>query len=151
MKEKGKKFIQEFKEFAMKGNVLDLAIGVVMGGAFNKIVSSLVANIIMPFVGVLIGGVNFKDLTYVLRPAVDGKDAAVLEYGIFIQNVIDFIIIAFSIFVFIKVVAKLNRKKEEEEVKEEAPAEVELTAEQVLLTEIRDILRDSKKEDKVEV
>lgn len=150
MKDKGKKFLQEFKEFAMKGNVLDLAIGVVMGGAFNKIVSSLVNNMIMPLVGLLIGGVNFKDLTYVLRPAIDGKDPVLLEYGLFIQNVVDFIIIAFSIFIFIKVVAKLNRKKEEEEVKEEAPAEVELTAEQVLLTEIRDILKDSKKQENVE-
>ena len=148
MKDKGKKFLQEFKEFAMKGNVLDLAIGVVMGGAFNKIVSSLVENIIMPLVGLLIGGVKFEDLTYVFNI---GIGEAEIKYGIFIQNVVDFIIIAFSIFVFIKVVAKLNKKKEEEEVKEEAPAEAELTAEQVLLTEIRDILKDSKKQDNVEV
>ncbi|VYU63713.1 large-conductance mechanosensitive channel protein MscL [Clostridium tertium] len=147
MKEKGKKFIQEFKEFAMKGNVLDLAIGVVMGGAFNKIVSSLVENIIMPIVGFLIGGVKFEELTYTFS---SGLGKAEIKYGIFIQSVVDFIIIAFSIFVFIKVVAKLNRKKDED-VTEEVPAEVELTAEQVLLTEIRDILRDSKKEDKVEV
>ncbi|MBS5939128.1 large-conductance mechanosensitive channel protein MscL [Clostridium sartagoforme] len=148
MKDKGKKFLQEFKEFAMKGNVLDLAIGVVMGGAFNKIVSSLVENIIMPLVGLLIGGVKFEDLTYVFNI---GIGEAEIKYGIFIQNVVDFIIIAFSIFVFIKVVAKLNRKKEEEEVEEESPAEAELTAEQVLLTEIRDILKDSKKQDNVEV
>lgn len=151
MKDKGKKFLQEFKDFAMKGNVLDLAIGVVMGGAFNKIVSSLVNNMIMPLVGLLIGGVNFNELKYVLRPEIGDQKALVLEYGIFIQNVVDFIIIAFSIFIFIKVVAKLNKKKEEEEVKEEAPAEAELTAEQVLLTEIRDILRDSRKQDDVEV
>ena len=147
MKEKGKKFIQEFKEFAMKGNVLDLAIGIVMGGALNKIVSSLVENIIMPIVGFLIGGVKFEELTYTFS---SGLGKAEIKYGIFIQSVVDFIIIAFSIFVFIKVVAKLNRKKDED-VTEEVPAEVELTAEQVLLTEIRDILRDSKKEDKVEV
>ena len=151
MKDKGKKFLQEFKDFAMKGNVLDLAIGVVMGGAFNKIVSSLVNNMIMPLVGLLIGGVNFNELKYVLRPEIGDQKALVLEYGIFIQNVVDFIIIAFSIFIFIKVAAKLNKKKEEEEVKEEAPAEAELTAEQVLLTEIRDILRDSRKQDDVEV
>lgn len=150
MKEKGKKFLQEFKEFAIKGNVLDLAIGVVMGGAFNKIVSSLVENIIMPLVGLVIGGVDFEDLKYVLGYGADGKEL-VLNYGLFIQNVVDFIIIAFSIFIFIKVVAKLNRKKKEEEVKEEAAAEVELTAEQVLLTEIRDILKDSRKQDDVEV
>lgn len=148
MKDKGKKFLQEFKDFAMKGNVLDLAIGVVMGGAFNKIVSSLVENVIMPLVGLLIGGVKFEDLTYVFNI---GIGEAEIKYGIFIQNVVDFIIIAFSIFVFIKVVAKLNRKKEEEEVKEESPAEAELTAEQVLLTEIRDILKDSKKKENVEV
>lgn len=148
MKGKGKKFLQEFKEFAMKGNVLDLAIGVVMGGAFNKIVSSLVENVIMPLVGLLIGGVKFEDLTYVFNI---GIGEAEIKYGIFIQNVVDFIIIAFSIFVFIKVVAKLNRKKEEEEIEEESPAEAELTAEQVLLTEIRDILKNSKKQDDVEV
>lgn len=148
MKDKGKKFLQEFKEFAMKGNVLDLAIGVVMGGAFNKIVSSLVENVIMPIVGFLIGGVKFEELSYTFS---SGLGKAEIKYGVFIQSVVDFVIIAFSIFVFIKVVAKLNRKKEEEEVKEEAPAEVELTAEQVLLTEIRDILRDSRKQDDVEV
>ncbi|MDU5109328.1 MAG: large-conductance mechanosensitive channel protein MscL [Clostridium sp.] len=150
MKNKGKKFLQEFKEFAMKGNILDLAIGVVMGGAFNKIVSSLVEHIIMPLVGILIGGVEFKDLVYKFDTSLVGGGIVTLEYGIFIQNVVDFLIIALSIFIFIKVLAKINRNKEEE-VKEESPAEAELTAEQVLLTEIRDILKDSKKQEDVEV
>jgi large conductance mechanosensitive channel len=142
MKEKGKGFINEFKEFAMKGNVIDLAVGVIIGGAFNKIVSSLVADIIMPLIGLLTGGVDFKDLSYPLREAANGKDALVLKYGIFIQNVVDFLIIALSVFVMIKVISKLNKKKEEdikvkEEVKEEVP-----TKEEILLTEIRDLLKE---------
>ncbi|MDZ5010276.1 large-conductance mechanosensitive channel protein MscL, partial [Clostridium perfringens] len=129
MKEKGKKFINEFKDFAMKGNVLDLAVGVVIGGAFNKIVSSLVNDIIMPLIGVLTGGVNFKDLSYTVK-------GAELTYGMFIQNIVDFIIIALSIFVFIKVVSKLNRKKEEE-VEAKKEEEKKLTMDQELLVEIR--------------
>ncbi|GAA0086866.1 large-conductance mechanosensitive channel protein MscL [Clostridium sp. CTA-7] len=133
MKEKGKKFINEFKDFAMKGNVLDLAVGVVIGGAFNKIVSSLVNDIIMPLIGVLTGGVNFKDLSYTVK-------GAELTYGMFIQNIVDFIIIALSIFVFIKVVSKLNRKKEEE-VEAKKEEEKKLTMDQELLVEIRDLLK----------
>lgn len=141
MKEKGKKFISEFKDFAMKGNVLDLAIGVIIGGAFNKIVSSLVKDIIMPPIGVLTGGVNFSDLSYVLKPAVEGvSDAVTLNYGLFIQNIVDFLIIALSIFIFIKIVSKLNGKKEEEAKKEEK--EKKLTIEQELLTEIRNLLKN---------
>lgn len=129
MHEKGKKIINEFKEFAVRGNVLDLAIGVIIGGAFNKIVSSLVENIIMPPIAAITGGVDFENLVYVIKPDV------VLKYGIFIQNVVDFLITALSIFIFIKVISKLNRKKEE--VKEEP----KLTVEQELLTEIRDLLK----------
>ncbi|WP_195430791.1 large-conductance mechanosensitive channel protein MscL [Clostridium sp. D46t1_190503_E9] len=141
MKEKGKKFISEFKDFAMKGNVLDLAIGVIIGGAFNKIVSSLVKDIIMPPIGVLTGGVNFSDLSYVLKPAVEGvSDAVTLNYGLFIQNIVDFLIIALSIFIFIKIVNKLNGKKEEEAKKEEEKKK--LTVEQELLTEIRNLLKN---------
>ena len=113
MREKSKKFITEFKEFALKGNVLDLAIGVIIGGAFNKIVSSLVNDIIMPPIGAITGGVDFKDLKYILKPQIGDIPAVTLNYGAFIQNVVDFLIIAFSIFIFIKVVSKLNRKKEE--------------------------------------
>ena len=140
MREKTKGFLAEFKAFAMKGNVIDLAVGVVIGGAFNKIVSSLVGDIIMPIIGALVGGTNFENLQIVLSDA--GSEPAVLKYGLFIQNVVDFIIIAFSIFVMIKVIGKLNRKKEaeKEEVVEEVK-EPELTREEILLTEIRDLLK----------
>ncbi|ENQ3079159.1 large conductance mechanosensitive channel protein MscL [Bacillus cereus] len=120
----------EFKKFALKGNVMDLAVGVVIGGAFGKIVSSLVNDIIMPLLGLLLGGINFSKLAYPL-----GKDT--LKYGAFIQTVVDFFIIAFSIFLFIKLFNKLTFKKEEEK-KEEVPAP---TKEEVLLTEIRDLLK----------
>lgn len=142
MKEKGKKFVNEFKEFAMKGNVIDLAVGVIIGGSFNKIVSSLVDNVIMPVIGLFTGGVNFENLEYTLRAAGNGEEALVLRYGLFIQNVVDFLIIALSVFVMIKVISKINRKKEEndaakEELKEEVP-----TKEEILLTEIRDLLKE---------
>lgn len=145
MTNKGKKFLSEFKEFALRGNVLDLAIGVIIGGAFNKIVSSLVQDIIMPPIGAITGGVDFKDLVYVLKPAVGETPAVTLNYGSFIQNVVDFLIIALSIFIFIKVVTKLNRKNEE--VKEEPVVEEpKLTVEQELLTEIRDLLKENHSE-----
>lgn len=121
----------EFKKFALKGNVMDLAVGVVIGGAFGKIVSSLVNDIIMPLVGILLGGVDFKGLSY---PVGD----ATLKYGAFIQTIVDFFIIAFSIFLFIKLFNKLSFKKEEEK-KEEVPAA--LSKEEELLTEIRDLLK----------
>lgn len=139
MKEKGKKFFQEFKEFAMKGNIIDLAVGVVIGGAFNKIVSSLVKDVIMPLIGLLTGGVNFEYLTLVLKAEENGKPAVTLNYGVFIQNVVDFLIIALSIFIMIKIINRLNRKKEEEKVVEEKKP----SKEETLLTEIRDILKES--------
>ena len=139
MKEKGKKFFQEFKEFAMKGNIIDLAVGVVIGGAFNKIVSSLVKDVIMPLVGLLTGGVNFEYLTLVLKAEEGGKPAVTLNYGVFIQKVVDFLIIALSIFIMIKIINRLNRKKEEEKVVEEKKP----SKEETLLTEIRDILKES--------
>ena len=141
MKEKTKGFLAEFKAFAMKGNVIDLAVGVVIGGAFNKIVSSLVGDIIMPIIGALVGGTNFENLQIVLSDA-DPAKPAILKYGLFIQNVVDFIIIAFSIFIMIKVIGKLNRKKEaEKEAVVEEVKEPELTREEILLTEIRDLLK----------
>ncbi len=146
MTNKGKKFLTEFKEFALKGNVLDLAIGVIIGGAFNKIVSSLVSDIIMPPIGAITGGVDFKDLKYVLKPATELTEAVTLNYGAFIQNVVDFLIIALSIFVFVKVITVLNRKKEEEVVEEAKAEEPELTVEQELLTEIRDLLKENHSE-----
>ena len=132
-------FLQEFKAFAMKGNVIDMAVGVIIGGAFGKIVSSIVADVIMPPIGLLVGGVNFTDLKWVLKPAemVDGKEVAAvtLNYGNFLQVTFDFLIIAFSIFMFIKLLTKLTEKK-----KEEAPAVP--SKEEVLLTEIRDLLKE---------
>lgn len=127
------KLIQEFKDFAMRGNVLDMAVGVIIGGAFGKIVSSVVDDILMPLIGVATGGIDFKDL------AVTVGEAEV-KYGNFIQNVIDFLIVAFCIFMMIKAVNKLTTKKEAEP---EAPAPApEPSAEEKLLTEIRDLLKN---------
>ncbi|TCP93377.1 large conductance mechanosensitive channel [Cricetibacter osteomyelitidis] len=129
-------FMKEFREFAMKGNVVDMAVGVIIGGAFGKIVSSLVADIAMPVLGILTGGVDFKDLKIVLAEAVGETPAVTLNYGAFIQNVFDFIVIAFAIFMMIKAINKLKRQQP---AVEEAPAEP--TAEEKLLTEIRDLLK----------
>ncbi len=117
----------EFKEFAIKGNVVDLAIGVIIGGAFGKIVASLVNDVIMPLIGLLLGGINFTNLEFKVGTAV-------VKYGAFIQSVVDFLIIAFSIFVFVR---SINRTKK----KEEAPAEPAPSREELLLTEIRDLLK----------
>lgn len=134
--------LKEFKEFAMRGNVIDLAVGVVIGGAFGKIVASLVADVIMPPIGLLVGGVNFTDLKLEMKPAevVDGveKAAVTMNYGNFLQVTFDFIIVAFAIFMFIKLINKLNRKKEEAPAPPAPPAP---TKEEVLLTEIRDLLK----------
>ena len=128
--------IKEFKEFISRGNVIDLAVGVIIGSAFGKIVYSLVDNIIMPLVGVLIGGIDFSNLAIKI-----GK--ARIEYGLFIQNVVDFLIVAFCIFIFVKAINKLNEKvKKKEEKKEEAPKK---SNEEILLEEIRDILKKDKK------
>lgn len=139
-------FIQDFKAFALKGNVVDMAVGVIIGGAFGKIVTSVVNNIIMPPVGVLTGGVDFTDLKVTLKEAVvEGEtvvsEAVTLNYGQFIQDVVDFLIIAFCIFLMIKGIAKLSRKKEEEDAAAPAP-EPEPSAEEKLLTEIRDLLKN---------
>lgn len=105
--------MKEFKEFAMKGNVVDLAVGIIIGGAFGKIVTSLVNDIIMPPVGMLLGGVDFKDLAIPLKYAVDGTVEVAIRYGNFINTVLDFVIVAFSIFMVIKTMNKMNKKKEE--------------------------------------
>ncbi|EPP1034689.1 large-conductance mechanosensitive channel protein MscL [Cronobacter turicensis] len=127
-------FFKEFREFAMRGNVVDLAVGVIIGAAFGKIVSSLVADIIMPPLGLLIGGIDFKQFALTLRPAVEDTPAVIMHYGVFIQNVFDFIIVAFAIFLAIKVINRLHQKKPKE-----APGP---SKEQVLLTEIRDLLKE---------
>ena len=141
-------FLQEFKAFAMKGNVVDMAVGVIIGGAFGKIVSSVVADVIMPPLGLLVGGVNFTDLKWVMKPAevVDGKEiaAVTLNYGNFLQATFDFLIIAFSIFLFIRLLTKLTTKKEAA-APATPPAPPAPTKEEVLLTEIRDLLKEQNK------
>lgn len=151
MKKDGKStFLQDFKAFAMKGNVIDMAVGVVIGGAFGKIVSSLVANVIMPPIGLLVGGVNFTDLKWVMKAAevgADGKEiapAVSLDYGQFLQATFDFLIIAFAIFLFIRLITKLTTKKAAEEAPAAPPAPPAPTKEEVLLTEIRDLLKEKK-------
>ncbi|MDP4109753.1 MAG: large-conductance mechanosensitive channel protein MscL [Bacillota bacterium] len=134
-----KKLLAEFRQFAMRGNVIDLAVGVIIGGAFGKIVTSLVNDIIMPLIGIISGGVNFTNLSVTISPVAGDKDPVVLKYGMFIQNVVDFVIIAFSIFIFIKLLNKFQRKKQEE-----AAPEPEPTKSEELLEEIRDILKDRK-------
>lgn len=143
-------FLTDFKNFAMKGNVVDMAVGVIIGGAFGKIVTSVVNDIIMPPIGLLVGGVNFKDLKIVLKDAqvVDGVESAAvtLNYGNFLQQTFDFLIIAFSIFMVIRLITKLTtKKKEEKPAPAPAPApEPQPTAEEKLLTEIRDLLKEKK-------
>ena len=134
------KFIEEFKAFAVKGNAVDMAVGVIIGGAFGKIVSSIVDDIIMPPIGYLIGGVNFSDLKVVLPAIIEGQESATINYGNFIQTLIDFIIIAFCVFMLVKGINKL-KKKEEEKPAAPAPAP-EPSAEEKLLTEIRDLLKN---------
>ena len=139
-------FVKEFKEFAMKGNVIDLAVAVIIGGAFGKIIASFVADIVMPLIGLLLGGVNFTDLKWVIKPAemVNGveKAAASLNYGNFIQVTIDFLIIALAIFLAIKA---MNSLKKKEEPAPEAPAAPAAPSnEEVLLGEIRDLLKTKK-------
>ncbi|MCL5991434.1 MAG: large-conductance mechanosensitive channel protein MscL [Bacteroidetes bacterium] len=128
--------IKEFKEFSMRGNVLDLAIGVIIGAAFGKIVSSLVNDVLMPPIGLLIGNLDFSNFTITLKEAINKTPAITLKYGIFINHIIDFTIVAFTIFLLIKGVNKFKRKEEE------APAAPpEPTKEELLLIEIRDILK----------
>ncbi len=130
-------FASEFKEFAMKGNVVDMAVGIIIGGAFGKIVSSFVNDVIMPPLGVLIGGVDFSDLAVVIQEKSADAAAVTLKYGSFIQTVVDFLIIAMAIFVAIKVMNRLQRTEEAPEEEEAAP---EPSTEEKLLTEIRDLL-----------
>lgn len=137
------KMLDEFKAFAMRGNVVDMAVGIIIGGAFGKIISSFVSDVLMPPLGLLLGGIDFKDMTYVLKEAVmQGEEILVpavsLNYGMFIQNIVDFLIIAFAIFMAIK---GMNSLKKKEEVIEEVAAPPAPTNEEVLLAEIRDLLK----------
>ncbi|RMH61335.1 MAG: large-conductance mechanosensitive channel protein MscL [Calditrichaeota bacterium] len=127
--------MKEFKDFAVKGNVMDMAIGIIIGGAFGKIVSSFVKDVLMPPIGLLLGNVNFTDLQVVLREAVGETAAVTINYGVFLQTVVDFLIIAFAIFMVVKA---MNSMKKKEEAKPAAPPAP--SREEVLLTEIRDAL-----------
>lgn len=128
--------IKEFKEFAVRGNVVDMAVGIIIGGAFGKIVSSLVTDVVMPPVGVLLGGVDFSKLSLTVREASEAAEAVTINYGKFINTVIDFVIIAFVIFMAIKGMNKLKKQEEEKPAAPPAPSKQE-----VLLTEIRDLLK----------
>lgn len=130
------RFIQEFKSFAVRGNVVDMAVGIIIGAAFGKIVSSLVEDVIMPPLGLVIGGVDFTDLTITMKAASSGVPAVMLKYGKFVQTVLDFTIIAFAVFMLVKGVNALKKK---EEAAPSAPAGP--SREEVLLSEIRDILK----------
>jgi large conductance mechanosensitive channel len=129
--------MKEFKEFAVKGNVIDMAVGIIIGAAFGKIVSSFVADVIMPPIGLLIGGIDFSNLAITLKEATGDIPAVVIGYGKFVQTAVDFTIVAFAIFIAIKGINSLKRKEEE------APqAPPEPSAQEVLLTEIRDLLKN---------
>ena len=129
---------KEFKEFISKGNVIDLAVGVIIGGAFGKIVTSFVDDMIMPVLGILLGKVNFSTLRVIITPATESKAESAILYGNFIQNVVNFLIMAFILFIMIKFINKLRKPKTEEVV----ATVVEPTKEEKLLTEIRDILKN---------
>jgi len=128
--------VKEFKEFAMKGNVVDMAIGIVIGAAFGKIISSFVADVLMPPIGVLLGGVDFSALMIVLKEATAETEAVAISYGVFFMTVIDFIIIAFAIFMVVKMMNNMKKKEEEKPAEPTKPSN-----EEILLTEIRDQLR----------
>ena len=129
--------LKEFREFAVKGNVVDMAVGIIIGAAFGKIISSLVGDVVMPPIGVLLGGDDFSNLSIVVQEAVDKKPAVVISYGKFLQTVIDFSIIAFAMFMAIKIMNSLKKKEEAAPAAPAAPSTQEL-----LLAEIRDLLKD---------
>ena len=149
MKEKSKGFVGEFKEFIARGNVMDMAVGVIIGGAFGKISTSLVNDVIMPFVSMLTGGVDFSAWKIVLKQAVieNGEEiaaAVTINYGAFLATILDFLIIAFVIFCMIKAINSMHRKKEEPAPEPAPEPDPEPTAEEKLLTEIRDLLKAGK-------
>lgn len=129
--------VKEFKEFAVKGNMIDMAVGIIIGGAFGKIVSSLVNDVIMPPIGLILGGVDFSDLAFTLKEAQGEAAAVTFKYGQFIQHLVDFLIVAMAVFLLVKIINKLKRKEEEE--KKTAPAAP--PKQEVLLEEIRDLLK----------
>ena len=129
-------FVQEFREFALKGNVLDMAVGIIVGGAFNSVVGSMVKDLFSPVIGVLIGGVSFKHLAIELRAPINGKDGVYFGYGAFIEQVVQFLIVAFSVFLLVKGINTLRRKQEAA-----PPVSPTPTAQEKLLGEIRDLLK----------
>lgn len=131
-------FAKEFKEFASKGNVVDMAVGIIIGAGFGKIVSSLVADVIMPPIGILVGGIDFTGLKIVLKEAAGAAPAVTLNYGNFIQTTLDFLIVAFSVFLVVKTINRMKKKAAEAPAETPAP-----TTEEKLLTEIRDLLKGS--------
>jgi large conductance mechanosensitive channel len=133
--------LQEFKDFAIKGNAVDMAVGIIIGAAFGKVISSLVADVFMPPIGVLIGGVDFTKLAFTLKEAAGNTPAVTLNYGNFIQTLVDFTIIAFAIFMAIRLINRLNKKEAAVLVVTPEPSK-----EEVLLTEIRDLLKERKQD-----
>ncbi|HEX5132708.1 MAG TPA: large-conductance mechanosensitive channel protein MscL [Candidatus Krumholzibacteria bacterium] len=129
--------VKEFKEFAVKGNMIDMAVGIIIGGAFGKIISSLVADVIMPPIGLLIGGVNFTALKLTMRAATEGHDAVTLNYGNFLQVALDFLIVAWAVFMMVKAINRMKRKEEAAPAAPAAPPQ-----DVVLLAEIRDLLKN---------
>jgi len=128
--------MKEFKDFAMKGNVIDMAVGIVIGGAFGKIIGSLVTDVIMPPIGILLGGVDFANLSFVLKEATEAAEAVTMNYGVFINTVVEFVIIAFAIFMVIKAMNSAKKKEEEKPAAPPKPSE-----EVMLLKDIRDALK----------
>ena len=128
--------MKEFKEFAMRGNVVDMAVGIVIGAAFGKIIASLVNDVIMPPIGMLLGGIDFSNLSWILKDAADGAEAVIIKYGAFINTIIEFLIVAFAIFMVIKAMNSMKKKEEAKPAAPPAPSK-----EEVLLTEIRDLLK----------
>ncbi len=131
--------LKEFKEFAVKGNAVDMAVGIIIGAAFGKIITSLVGDVIMPPIGVLLGGVDFSNLAYIIKEAAGDAPAVVIAYGKFIQSIVDFLIIAFAIFNMVNILNKLKRTEAEAPAEPAAPP-----AQEVLLAEIRDLLKERK-------
>lgn len=128
--------MKEFREFAIKGNVVDLAVGIIIGVAFGKIVTSFVGDVLMPPLGLLIGGIDFSNLAIVLKAAGAGTEAVVIRYGVFLQTIVDFVIVAFAVFIVVRLINRLRRKEAVAPATPAAP-----TAQEQLLTEIRDLLR----------
>jgi large conductance mechanosensitive channel len=131
-------YLKEFKEFALKGNVIDLAVGVIVGGALNKIIGSIVNDILLPLAGIISGGINFRDLKWSIKSFTDST--LIINYGIFLQNIIEFLIIAWVVFIVVKIINRLHRKKQAEMPVSTPPP----SKEEQLLTEIRDLLKASK-------